>query len=150
MSTTLRTGALLVFDGDCGFCTTSVRWFERRFPDAFGTSPYQNLDLEPLGLTPAQCDAKVQWIGDLAAPLTTRKEGAPAVAAMVQHGGRSIGGALGAAWRAAGAVTDTWPVALLAAAVYDLVAANRSRLPGGTPACAMGDRPGEGVRIAQV
>jgi len=141
MSTALRTGPLLVFDGDCGFCTTSVQWLERRFPDAFGTVPYQHVDLEPLGLTAVECDAKVQWIGDVAAPLTTRKEGAPAVAALVRHGGRSIGGALGAAWRAAGTVADTWPVTLLAAAVYDVVAANRSRLPGGTPACAMPRTP---------
>ena len=77
MTSSLRTGALLVFDGDCGFCTTSVRWFERRFPDAFATSPYQFLDLDALGLTAAQCDAKVQWIGDVAAPMTTRREGAP-------------------------------------------------------------------------
>jgi len=136
-TTALRTGPLLVFDGDCGFCTTSVRWFERQFPDAFATTPYQFTDLEVLGLTPEECAEKVQWIEDVAAPRTTRSEGARAVSAMVRHGGRSIGGALGAAWRAAGTVADVVPVSLLADVVYAAVAANRQRLPGGTPACAM-------------
>ena len=137
MSTSLRTGPLLVFDGDCGFCTTSVRWFERRFPDAFATTPYQFADLESLGLTERECHDRVQWIGDVAAPRTTRSEGARAVAAMVRHGGGRIGGLLGAAWRVAGTVADVPPVSLLADAVYAAVAANRQRLPGGTPACAM-------------
>ena len=136
-ATALRTGALLVFDGDCGFCTTSVRWFERRFPDAFATAPYQFTDLDSLGLTERECTEKVQWIEDVAAPATTRSEGARAISAMVRHGGRSIGGAMGSAWRAAGTVADVVPVSLLADVVYAAVAANRQRLPGGTPACAM-------------
>jgi len=90
-----------------------------------------------LGLTPEECAEKVQWIEDVAAPRTTRSEGARAVSAMVRHGGRSIGGALGAAWRAAGTVADVAPVSMLADVVYAAVAANRQRLPGGTPACAM-------------
>jgi hypothetical protein len=136
-ATSLRTGALLVFDGDCGFCTTSIRWFERRFPDSFATTPYQLTDLEPLGLTERECTDKVQWIEDVSAPRTTRSEGARAVAAMVRHGGRSIGGYAGALWQAAGTVADVVPVSLLADVVYAAVAANRQRLPGGTPACAM-------------
>ncbi len=35
MTTALLTGALLVYDGDCAFCSTSVRWLEDRFPDSF-------------------------------------------------------------------------------------------------------------------
>ena len=41
MTTALRTGAVLVFDGDCGFCTTSVTWLAEQFPEAFATVPYQ-------------------------------------------------------------------------------------------------------------
>jgi hypothetical protein len=37
---------LLIFDGDGGYCTTSVRRFER----ALAAIPYQSADLDPRGL----------------------------------------------------------------------------------------------------
>ena len=40
-------------------------------------------------------------------------------------------------WRFAGHLIATPPVSWVASLVYDWVAANRHRLPGGTPACAM-------------
>ncbi|WP_330185843.1 DUF393 domain-containing protein [Nocardia sp. NBC_01503] len=39
-------------------------------------------------------------------------------------------------WRAVGAIMLNPPISWLAAALYRLVAKNRHRLPGGTPACA--------------
>ncbi|NDH76279.1 MAG: DUF393 domain-containing protein, partial [Actinobacteria bacterium] len=42
---------LLIFDGDCGFCTTSAGWIERRLPDDVRVAPWQILDLEQYGLT---------------------------------------------------------------------------------------------------
>ena len=39
----------LVFDGDCGFCTTSANWLARG--DRVETVPWQFLDLESVGLT---------------------------------------------------------------------------------------------------
>ena len=91
MPTALRTGAVLVFDGDCGFCTTSVTWLSDRFPGAFAIAPYQRVDLDSLGLTARECDEKVQWIGDVTAPVTTRAEGAAAVGRLLQAGGRVRG-----------------------------------------------------------
>ncbi|MFK0403356.1 hypothetical protein ACIQTT_13555 [Microbacterium sp. NPDC090225] len=47
----MRARPLLVFDGDCGFCTTAVGVLEKRlarFPDA---QPWQWLDLDALGLS---------------------------------------------------------------------------------------------------
>ncbi|MGL4339972.1 MAG: thiol-disulfide oxidoreductase DCC family protein [Rhodoglobus sp.] len=41
------------------------------------------------------------------------------------------------AWRFAGRLLATPPVSWLAATGYHLIAKNRHRLPGGTPACAM-------------
>jgi predicted DCC family thiol-disulfide oxidoreductase YuxK len=131
----LRTGALLVFDGDCGFCTTSVRWLEARFTGAFVTVPYQRVDLATLGLTERECDARVQWIGDVVSPTTSRQQGAPAVAALMRVGGRHRGGGVGTAFRALGAIATVPPVSWVAAGVYALVSRNRHRLPGGTPAC---------------
>lgn len=137
MPTALRTGAVLVFDGDCGFCTTSVTWLADRFPGAFAVAPYQRVDLESLGLTARECDEKVQWIGDVTAPVTTRAEGAAAVGALLRTGGRARGGLVGLAARGLGALAVVRPTSYVADAVYAVVAKNRQRLPGGTPACAL-------------
>lgn len=44
---------LLIFDGDCGFCTTSARfatrWVDRR--DRYDIAPWQEVDLARFGLT---------------------------------------------------------------------------------------------------
>ncbi len=137
MTTALRTGAVLVFDGDCGFCTTSVTWLSDRFPGAFAIAPYQRVDLDSLGLTARECDEKVQWIGDVTAPVTTRAEGAAAVGRLLQAGGRVRGGVVGVAARGLGALALVRPTSYAAEIVYSWVAANRQRLPGGTPACAL-------------
>ena len=137
MTTALTTGPVLVFDGDCAFCTTSVLWLQRRFPDGFAVVPYQRTDLELLGLTEAQCNSRVQWIADVQAPRTSRHEsGARAVGALLRAGGRSRGGVVGSLWAAVGVLPFVPPTSWAAEAVYRVVAANRQRLPGGTPACA--------------
>ena len=107
---------------------------ERRFPDAFATAPYQFTDLDSLGLTARECHEAVQWIDDVAAPATTRSAGRRAMSALVRHGGRSVGGVVGARGRAAGTVPTSCPCRCVADGVYPLVAANRQRLPGGTAA----------------
>ena len=46
---------VLVFDGDCAFCTTSAGVITRRLrrsPDDYAVQPWQHLDLDALGLTP--------------------------------------------------------------------------------------------------
>lgn len=128
---------LVVFDGDCAFCTTSITWFARTFPGAFDTVPYQRTDLVVLGLTAAQCHARLQWVTDRSvrgAP-DNHLSGVRAVAAMLRAGGGSRGGATGRAARALGLLATYPPLSWAAAAAYVLVAANRNRLPGGTPAC---------------
>ncbi len=135
--TDVRTRPLLVFDGDCAFCSTSVRWYETRFPGAFLSVPYQRADLDALSLTEDECHARLQWVGDPSAPTASRESGARAVAALTRAGGRSRGGAVGWFWRVAATVTLVPPVSWLAEGVYRLVAANRRRLPGGTPACGL-------------
>ncbi len=129
------TGPVLVFDGDCAFCTTSVRVLERWFSEGFRTVPYQWADLDRLGLTERECSDRVQWIGDAQSPRTTRQSGSRAVCAVLRTGGAARGGLLGRTSAAVGLVASVPPVSILAEAVYRLVAANRHRLPGGTPAC---------------
>jgi predicted DCC family thiol-disulfide oxidoreductase YuxK len=116
--------ATLVYDGDCGFCTTSVRWVTRLHLGADVVIPWQQADLAALGLTRQQCEAKLQWVDG-----GRTSSGHEAVARLL------LGSAL--PWRPLGALLLVPPVSWLAARVYDLIAANRGRMPGGTPACAL-------------
>jgi len=54
--------ATLVYDGDCAFCTSSVRWVTRLHLGADVVVAYQHADLEPLGLTEQQCADKLQLV----------------------------------------------------------------------------------------
>ena len=45
---------VLVFDGDCGFCTTSAR-VGQRWLGLADVEPWQMIDLDELGLTDEQC-----------------------------------------------------------------------------------------------
>ena len=118
----------LVFDGDCAFCTSSVQWIKRWCRPAVRFVPWQQLDLEAHGLTEQQVTTSVQW-------LRPRTSAGP-----VPHGAAAIGRMLlRARWpfRPLGALMLLPPVSWLAAGVYRLIANNRYRLPGGTPACAV-------------
>lgn len=115
---------LLVYDGDCGFCTRSARLLRERIRTRDDVRPSQQLELATLGLTAAQAAEAVQHVAD---------DGT------VTSGARAIAATLRAApqpWAAAGRVLDAPPVRPLAALGYRLVAANRHRLPGSTDRCA--------------
>jgi predicted DCC family thiol-disulfide oxidoreductase YuxK len=113
----------LVFDGDCGFCTTSANWLSRG--GRVETVPWQFLDLDAIGLSTEQVSTSVWWL---------------AGAQPVEHSSRAIGRALlgrGVPWSWAGRVLLVPVVRPLADAVYRLVARHRHQLPGGTPVCRM-------------
>jgi predicted DCC family thiol-disulfide oxidoreductase YuxK len=118
-----RARPVLIYDGDCAFCTRCARFAQRIAPDAEIVA-WQLTDLAELGITEGQAADAVQWVG---ADGTVRS-GHEAVAATLSNAGRIgkiIGGAIllpGVSWMAANA--------------YRLLADNRHRLPGGTPACA--------------
>ena len=113
---------VLVFDGDCGFCTTSAR-VGQRWLGLADVEPWQMIDLDELGLTEEQCSSAVQWV-DAAGHVSA---GERAVIAAL----RSAGGA----WAWLGRVLAVPGVRHLAAVVYRLIAKFRYRLPGGTAAC---------------
>jgi predicted DCC family thiol-disulfide oxidoreductase YuxK len=117
--------ATLVFDGDCGFCTRCVALVPKSVRRTTTVVPYQRADLPALGLTAAQCADAVQWVGDDG----SRARGHAAIGRLLQTGG--------VLWRVLGTLLLIPPISWLAALVYRLVAANRMRLPGGTPACAL-------------
>jgi predicted DCC family thiol-disulfide oxidoreductase YuxK len=118
-----RARPTLIYDGDCAFCTSSARLLERIGPGA-ETVAWQQTDLGALGLTEEAASAAVQWVEIDG----TARSGHEAVAAAL----RSAGGA----WAVAGRALIAPGLAPLAAGAYRLIAANRHRLPGGTPACA--------------
>jgi predicted DCC family thiol-disulfide oxidoreductase YuxK len=116
---------MLLYDGDCAFCTSSARVLERIGPDAEIVA-WQLTDLCALGLTEQQAAAAVQWVG---------------ADGKVRSGHEAIAAALrtaGPVWRVIGRALVLPGISWIAARVYRLVADNRYRLPGGTPACALG------------
>jgi len=121
------TGALLVYDGDCGFCSASAEWVAAKWTGS-GTAeamPWQVVGeggLEHLGLTLGDVTRAAWWVED----------------------GRSFGGhlavahalaATGGGWGSVGKALLTPPVRWCAAVGYRIVARYRHRLPGATPAC---------------
>jgi predicted DCC family thiol-disulfide oxidoreductase YuxK len=117
-----RTRPVLVFDGDCAFCTSCVRLVEKIGPEA-EIVPWQSTDLAELGLTAEQAAAAVQWI----ASDGTVRSGHEAIAATLKSAGSG--------WKLVGSMILLPGISWLAAKLYRLVADNRHRLPGGTPAC---------------
>ena len=117
---------LLIFDGDCGFCTTSARfasrWVDRQH--RYDIQPWQNVDLAQFGLTEEDCIAAAQFVR---ADGTVRA-GHLAIAEGLKHGAPL--------WRPLGVMMTLPGVSQLAAKVYSWVADHRYALPGGTPACA--------------
>ncbi|MFH8403437.1 thiol-disulfide oxidoreductase DCC family protein [Streptomyces sp. NPDC018019] len=116
---------VLVYDGDCGFCTTSVRFAERRIRPRCTVTAWQFADLEALGVTQERAEHEVLWI----TPAGTVYGGAQAVAKLLMS-------ARGA-WAVPGALLTLPPLRRLAHVVYRLVADNRHRMPGGTAACSL-------------
>lgn len=124
-------GPVLVFDGDCAFCTSSVRMLERRVARRPVVVAWQRVDLDRLGLTAEQCTEALQWVGADG----SRRQGAAAVAATLRYAGTG--------WAVLGVLLDAPGVRRVAAWVYRWVARNRHRLPGGTAACALDQRVSE-------
>jgi len=118
-----RERPVLVYDGDCSFCTTCARFLERIGTDAEIVA-WQLTDLAELGVTEEQATAAVQWVQTDG----TTRSGHEAIAAVLS--------AAGPIWKMIGRVTLLPGISWVAARVYRLVADNRYRLPGATPACA--------------
>ncbi|MDA2945966.1 MAG: DUF393 domain-containing protein [Actinomycetota bacterium] len=123
----MTTLPVLVFDGDCAFCTSSAR-SAKRLLRLDAVEPWQKLDLEELGLDPERCGAALQWVGVDG----QIREAEHAVVAAMRHAG--------GVWRLPAAALSAPGIRSLAAHIYRWVARNRHRLPGGTPACRL-DQP---------
>jgi NADH dehydrogenase len=122
-------GAVLVYDGDCGFCTTVARWAARRFRHGERAEAWQFLGedfLEEHRLSADDVLNAAWWVDGRG---------------LRERGHRAVGRALlagGGVRRVIGWSVLTPPTSWLAAGIYRLAVRWRYRLPGRTPACKVG------------
>lgn len=119
----------MIFDGDCAFCTACANWLAARTRCAM--QPWQFTDLGAHQLTIEQVQQRV-WL------LDTR-------GTVIAGAGRAIALALRTAprarWRFVGVILGAPLIRVATELGYRVIARNRYRLPGGTPACAMPSAP---------
>lgn len=114
---------VVVYDGDCAFCSSSARWADSRFAADIECFPYQLLDLSKYGLTKSSCADALQVV-------TSTNE--------IFSGHRAVQQILLVApwpWRGIGLLVSLPGIRSLAKVGYRWVSKNRFRLPGGTPSC---------------
>lgn len=116
---------VLVYDGDCAFCTGCVSFAERRLRPRCTSTPWQCADLDSLGTTQQRAEYEALWV----TPTGAVHGGAQAVAKLLLSTGRG--------WAVLGALITLPPLRWIAHGAYRLIADHRTRMPGGTPACAL-------------
>ena len=119
-------GPMLVFDGDCAFCTTAAHRMAARWTRPAQAVAWQRLGesrLDDLGLTTDEARTAAFWVDERG---------------RLFRGHRAVAKALMAgspAQRILGAALLTPPLSWLARPGYWVVARYRHRLPGATDAC---------------
>ena len=117
---------LLIFDGDCAICSTSARLLKKITKCRIAIKPYQHLDLEKYELSSELTSKAVYYISG------SKRYVAAEAMGRVLIDSKTI-------WAVAGAFIQLPLVKILAKKVYYIIAANRHRLPGGTPECQLTD-----------
>lgn len=121
----------MLHDADCGFCTRVAALVPRLGVDVDDVA-LQDVDLPALGVDPDRALREMPFV---------------AADGTVAYGHRAWAGILltgRLVCRAAGRALIAPGLERLAGAVYGWVSDNRSRLPGGTPACAVDGRALDG------
>jgi predicted DCC family thiol-disulfide oxidoreductase YuxK len=121
--------AVLIFDGDCGFCTTTANYIKKNSSTPIEIHPWQWIELSNFGLTAEEASAKVQVFAD-----GKNFAGHKAFAKVLR---------LQRQWwfKVLGAIIVIPPFSWGASLGYYFVAKYRHKLPGGTPACALRPKP---------
>jgi len=109
---------VVLYDGDCAFCTWCATWGRRVLPAEVELRAYQRTDLAVLRVDVKAAARAVHWVAPGAPP----QAGARAIAAWLV--------ASGFPWSLAGLMLTVPPVSWLAAATYRMIASNRHRIPG--------------------
>jgi predicted DCC family thiol-disulfide oxidoreductase YuxK len=117
---------LLIYDGDCSFCTASAKWVAARWRGNARAAPWQGLapdELAAHALTRDDVRCAAWWIDEEG----RRFRGHLAIAQALRAG---------SGWSAAvGSVLFVPPFRWVGSAIYPLIARRRHLLPGGTPSC---------------
>ncbi|MEU7410032.1 DUF393 domain-containing protein [Streptomyces sp. NPDC042638] len=121
----MRRRPVLVYDGDCGFCAASVALAQKWIRPRCDITSSRRAHLDALGVSRERAEYEALWI----TPDGTVYGGAQAVARLLSSAG---GG-----WAVLGAALQPAPMRWAALGVYRVIAHNRHRLPGGTPACVL-------------
>lgn len=139
---------VLVFDGDCAFCTTCAGWAERYLRQTLASGgwdavPFQFADL-------AELDALAGGRGEVSRERAGREVLWVTPAGRVYGGAQAVARLLmrsGGVWAYLGGLLALAPVRPVAGVAYRWVAVNRHRMPGGTPACSLprAQRPASSV-----
>lgn len=114
----------LIFDGDCGFCSTVANWLNARFRYPVAVVPYQWVDLTVFNLTLEEAAAAVRYL----TADGTMLSGAAAIAAALKACRNPL-------LRLAGLILGLKILTPITNPGYRLLARYRHRLPGGTPTC---------------
>lgn len=115
---------LMLNDADCGFCMRSAALVPRLGVDV-DAATIQSVDLEELGVDEERALVEMPYV---------HPDG------RVDYGHRAWAAILATGplpWRVVSRLMTSRPLEPLARRTYHWVAANRSRLPGGTPTCSI-------------
>ena len=114
---------VLIFDGDCGFCTTVSNYITKDTKRNVVAEAWQLVDVTKYGLTKEQTAARVYLVSEGKIYPANR-----AVAKLLANKKNAFLALLGY-------ILMVPPISWLAIPGYYLVAKYRHKLPGGTPAC---------------
>lgn len=117
---------MLIYDGDCGFCTRAAQWAHDHLK--VRVQPWQSTDLVSLGLTQEQCESAVQWIS----PTEDSRSGGAAIAEALTHGPR--------AWPYLGATLSHRAVSPAVSIAYRYVAQHRGTISRLTRSRSLGNK----------
>jgi predicted DCC family thiol-disulfide oxidoreductase YuxK len=112
-----RARPVVLFDGECSFCTRLVERASDRLRADVDYVPFQTADLATYGISAAEARHSVQWVS---------REG------RIGHGSEAAARLLvasGGAWALLGRLLLAPPFSFAAAGAYWLVARNRSHIP---------------------
>lgn len=116
---------ILIYDGDCAFCSSTIRLIKQLMPQHPPMEPFQFLRTEDYGLTRQKCGEEIKY---------------------VNANGQVYGGEAafknffrdaGKAWKLIALIMSVPVVQQVSGLVYRWVARNRHKLPGGTPTCSL-------------
>lgn len=114
---------VLIFDGDCGFCTTTANYIAKKSKVKIQVVPWQFQDFKGLPVTQEQCADQVYLL------VNDKPFGGHEAFAMILKVQSNP------VFRVLGTIIKSQALSWIMRPSYRLVAKYRHKLPGGTPAC---------------